>query len=316
MESYGYNKRLNWSSTSDGKGGDKVTLQQQLSRYDFSSAGATLIPSVPGYYSLPDSCNEQGYLKLKSAIGAYTNTNSASECGPLICQFSSLGALSEKWLKEFVSSISIPKREDVREGGVGKMKGSGQLIDLVKLVYPTVEEIRLSIEGYAGGQSVPVRTQNASKPFLKPLYCKWASSESGNPAHKPYNVPHVKSYFQLTSDKSAMEWFVMGSHNLSKAAWGEVINGKYGKCLRVSSWELGVFMSPQLTGGRLVPCGCGTSRIASEHQDQGDAPRDMIIPLPYLKEPQQYNWTSGDIPWAVDESYIIPDKFGRLSAAM
>ncbi len=314
MDSYGYTNTHFWSE-SEGAGGEKITLMQQLSRYDYSSANAVLVPSVPGFYSLPDKSKDHGYLKLKNAIDKHTNKSNRSDdrSGHLICQFSSIGALSEKWLKEFVSSISIPQPE--HNGGKRDDSSKKNLVDLVKLVYPTAEEIRTSIEGYPGGNSVPCKSKNLQRPFLKPLYCKWAStvsaSSSGNgtrrdPIHKPNNVPHIKSYYQLTPDGSSMEWFVLGSHNLSKAAWGEVINGKYGKCLRVSSWELGVFVSPQLTGGRLVPC------ENQRHTSQDSQSSDTLVPLPYSKEPERYHPT--DEPWAVDKVYNRADKFGLFSA--
>mmetsp|Transcript_23534 Transcript_23534/g.35743 ORF Transcript_23534/g.35743 Transcript_23534/m.35743 type:complete len:466 (+) Transcript_23534:166-1563(+) len=300
MESYGYNRTHDWSNSSSHEQ-EKITLQHQLSRYDYAKAKVVLIPSIPGYYNVPDKCMSQGYLKLKSAI-AQNATAKIGPSGKLVCQFSSIGSLSEKWLREFSSSLMIPDAKCSSTDGKSKEK----LEDLLQLVYPTAEEIRLSIEGYLGGNSVPGKKKNVEKSFLKPLYCKWSSSDKGsvrNPIHKKENVPHIKSYYQLTNDGSAMEWFVMGSHNLSKAAWGEIINGRYGKCLKVQSWELSVLATQNLAGGRLVPF-----KQNNHHGRNGD----VIIPLPYSLHPERYS--SIDEPWAVDLSYKEKDKFGRCFA--
>ena len=323
-----------------------LTLKQLIALYDFSGANAILIPSIPGYHklNLPEA-QMQGYLKLKNAIGKCTRDSSSacsrinngkddgdgdgngdiisgsasSECnaGPVVCQFSSIGSLSEKWLKEFISSLTLPKSfksgsthtgthartpEDVRTNTKQKTQAkkkrniytkndAKQMMlteSTVKLVYPTAEDIRCSVEGYRGGGTVPGKLKNVSKSFLRPLFCKWdaeggadASASSGtnarvhsfetrkNPLHKGNYVPHIKSYYQLASDRSSMEWFVLGSHNLSKPAWGEVINGKYGTCLRVSSWELGVFVCP--------------SSISTRSGDKGG--RGRIVPYEYTIVP-------------------------------
>ena len=359
MDSYGYHKPSHWQEgsrtnshlqpcTSTRTHTDKaLTLKQLIALYDFSGANAILIPSIPGYHklNLPEA-QMQGYLKLKNAIGKCTRDSSSacshinngkgdgdgdgdiisgsanSECnaGPVVCQFSSIGSLSEKWLKEFISSLTLPKSfksgsthtgthartpEDVHTNthavhkkqktqakrNIYTKNDAKQMMlteSTVKLVYPTAEDIRCSVEGYRGGGTVPGKLKNVSKSFLRPLFCKWdaeggadASASSGtnarvhsfetrkNPLHKGNYVPHIKSYYQLASDRSSMEWFVLGSHNLSKPAWGEVINGKYGTCLRVSSWELGVFVCP--------------SSISTRSGDKGG--RGRIVPYEYTIVP-------------------------------
>merc|ERR1711971_393390 len=76
---------------------------------------------------------------------------------------------------------------------------------------------------------------------------------------KGRNVPHIKTYYQVRpgaggQDQESMEWFVLSSHNLSKAAWGEMQNGSRGETFKVLNWELGVFVSPKTLGvNRLVP---------------------------------------------------------------
>jgi tyrosyl-DNA phosphodiesterase 1 len=282
LSSYGYNKKNKWSAY-----GDNITLNDQIARYDFDLALVKLIPSVPGYYNFPEKCNAQGYLRLKSMISEYilSHERKDNKLGPIVCQFSSIGSLSEKWIRDFASSLSA----DTEKGAVDA--------DKLMLVYPTVEEIRTSMEGYAGGASVPGKSKNLQKTFIGPLLHKWSGGISS--IHKPSNVPHIKTYYQLSKEKDSLEWFVLTSHNLSKAAWGEVINSQYGKCLRTLSWEMGVFCCPKLVGDQqLVPF------------DMRNDPGSFVIPLPYQSQPERYG--VDDQPWAVDEKYEKSDAFGNF----
>lgn len=289
MKSYGYNQKHNW--TGNGESG----LVEELERYDYSSAKVVLIPSVPGYYRTPDKSSHQGYLKVKAAIEKYTSTTNTS-CGQIICQFSSIGALSLKWMKDFLSSLSVSRGKRI----------SDDLQGVVKLVYPTVDEIKNSIEGYIGGCSVPGTKKNLSKPFLKNLFCKWSSRNKSN-IHKGKNVPHIKTFYQLSADGTSMEWFMLGSHNLSKAAWGERINNHYGESLRINSWELSVFVTPSLLdGASLIPC---TNEMGSNGTN---IPMIHDIPLPYNIDPKRYG--ENEEPWAVDVQYQFADNYGRFSA--
>lgn len=282
LSSYGYNKKNKWSAY-----GDNITLNDQIARYDFDLALVKLVPSVPGYYDSPDKCNVQGYLRLKSLISDYILSHERKDNNlcPIVCQFSSIGSLSEKWIRDFASSLSVDTGRDVVDA------------DRLMLVYPTVEEIRTSIEGYAGGASVPGKSKNLRKTFISPLLHKWSGGSSS--IHKPSNIPHMKTYYQLSKDKDLLEWFVLTSHNLSKAAWGEVIDSQYGKCLRILSWEMGVFCCPKLIADQqLVPF--------DMIKDSGS----FVIPLPYQTQPERYG--ADDQPWAVDEKYDKADTFGNF----
>ncbi|GFH47147.1 hypothetical protein CTEN210_03622 [Chaetoceros tenuissimus] len=289
MKSYGYNREHNWT------GNGEASLVEELERYDYSSAKVVLIPSVPGYYRTPDKSSHQGYLKVKATIEKHASTTNTS-CGQIICQFSSIGALSLKWMKDFLSSLSVTRGRRI----------SDDLQGVVKLVYPTVDEIKDSIEGYIGGCSVPGTKKNLSKPFLKNLFCKWSSRDKSN-IHKGKNVPHIKTFYQLSADSTSMEWFMLGSHNLSKAAWGERINNHYGESLRINSWELSVFVAPSLLdGASLIPCN-------NKMGNNGDnIPMIHNIPLPYNIDPKRYG--ENDEPWAVDVQYQVEDNYGRVSA--
>ena len=285
IESYQYHTSHTWD-------GDNRTLSQELRRYDFSSARAVLIPSIPGRHSLTKP--PLGHLKLRRAIQEHTvATNSVQNA--VVCQFSSMGSLTIKWLAdEFLVSTSQ----------IDSPPGTS-LAERIKFVYPTVEEVRSSLEGYQGGCSVPGTQKNVLKKFLQPLYCRWSSDDLTNPCEKSHNIPHIKTYYQLNEDDSSMKWFVLTSHNMSKAAWGEVQYGQFGRHIHIRHWELGVFVSPTLVAGepghRLVPFGVNASQES-----------DIQIPLPYKVLPDAYG--ASDRPWMVDAQYTQADRFGLFMA--
>ena len=51
-----------------------------------------------------------------------------------------------------------------------KLGPSAKGVEGLKLVWPTVQEIRDSVEGWCGGNSVPGPSKNVNKPFLQPYW--------------------------------------------------------------------------------------------------------------------------------------------------
>ena len=300
LETYRYNKKQQWIGNDSG--GER-SLCQELRRYDFSAARVVLLPSTPGRHKFD---GRRGYLKLSKAIRdntpqpqttTTTTTTTITRIQPIVCQFSSMGSLTVNWLKDFVSALDV-NRQDCNALSTNR----------IRLVYPTVEEIRTSVEGYAGGQSVPGSSKNVGKAFLQPLYHRW-SGEGG--FERSRHVPHIKTYYQLSPDHQSMEWFVLTSHNMSRAAWGEKQMSSYGaRQLFIRHWELGVFVSPNTVGPtsatRLMP--------ATLSSTTGKDPDAVLIPIPYPLSPEPYR-RHQDHPWAVDKSYDQVDDYGRTSAS-
>jgi tyrosyl-DNA phosphodiesterase-1 len=203
------------------------TLASQIQKYDFSTAVGVLIPSTPGYHKPRPQKEEQvlGYLKVRQAILKYIPSPPLQQqqkaSSPIICQFSSIGSLSQKYLNALWSAWDVASVH--RVAGPKENKKGGADNNQLQLIYPTVEEIFRSVEGIHGGSSVPGRRKNVMKQFLLPLYRKWASSSSDDDAlQKGQNVPHLKTYYQIDDDvggdnnDDSMKWFVLSSHNLSK----------------------------------------------------------------------------------------------------
>ncbi|WJX24580.1 hypothetical protein P8452_13668 [Trifolium repens] len=69
--------------------------------------------------------------------------------------FSSLGSLDEKWMVELASSMSAGLSEDRVPLGMGEPQ----------IIWPTVEDVRCSIEGYAAGSAIPSPLKNVENMF-------------------------------------------------------------------------------------------------------------------------------------------------------
>ena len=114
-----------------------------------------------------------------------------------------------------------------------------------------------------------------------------------------------------------MHWFVISSHNLSKAAWGEIQNrrdfgsGVVSEVLVIQHWELGVFVSPSTLGvdamgpAALAPnkkvsrlCNKDESMAQDQHKHSISTSSRTVIPLPYRFKPLQYS--GSDQPWVVE----------------
>ena len=172
LESYRYLTRQTWctaasTSSSSGLCDKPMSWLQLIRQYDYSSAYATLIPSVPGRHNR-NVYDNFGYLKLRQAIiqstsssHHQTNGKRSTPPAPIICQISSIGSLNVKWLDQVLSAIdsstthNLDPTRDTAPSGKSKRdrKDDEQrpLSSRLKLIWPTMEEIRTSIEGYRGG---------------------------------------------------------------------------------------------------------------------------------------------------------------------
>ncbi|CAB9521823.1 Tyrosyl-DNA phosphodiesterase 1 [Seminavis robusta] len=284
VNSLGYTTQRNWT----GRGSE--TLSQLIRRYDYSGAKARLIPSTPGYHRVHDNTQPArlvGHLALRDAIRRFAPTPDAIH--PAVCQVSSIGSLSKKYLLEFQTSIeSGLARQYPKAGDVA----SDQSLRF-KLVFPTMKEIFGAMGGIMQGGCVCGSKRNVSADVLRPLWHKWAANSASGPLEKPKNVPHIKSFFQTNREQDGFDWLVIGSHNLSTAAWGSVKknDAKHGggDCIYVKSWELAVFLSPQTLG---------VDKLLLWGNDNGGSGRTATVPLPYKINPDPYD--SNDEPWTAE----------------
>ncbi|XP_043688917.1 tyrosyl-DNA phosphodiesterase 1 isoform X2 [Telopea speciosissima] len=282
-------------------------------KFDYSSAAVRLIASVPGYHMGP-KLKKWGHMKLRTVLQE-SYFDKEFQKSPLVYQFSSLGSLDEKWMAELASSMSAGFSDDKTPLGLGQPL----------IIWPSVEDVRCSLEGYAAGNAIPSPQKNVEKDFLKKYWAKWKATHTG----RSRAMPHIKTYTRYSGQKIA--WFLLTSANLSKAAWGAL--QKNNSQLMIRSYELGVLFLPSSTKqhGYLFSCTdnggsseviCGSSQNAGGHRRElvtlcwrgnqsMDSSSEVIpLPIPYELPPQPYS--SEDVPWSWDRRYSKKDVYGQV----
>lgn len=225
-----------------------------LDAYDFSSAAVALVASVPGYH-MGRKVMDWGHMRLRHLLSMHATAlpeEPASSPGGglgagaveegLICQFSSLGSLTPAWLEEFRATLATTSPSATAPPSAGRHARLP-----LYLVVPTVLQVRDSVQGWLAGVSVPIRKANL-KEWLTPYWRRWgpeAGDTSEPAARAQLAMPHVKSYcrYRQSAGRVVMPWLCVGSHNLSRAAWGEMQKGGSQLCIR--SYELSVALFPQ-----------------------------------------------------------------------
>ncbi|CAN0107372.1 unnamed protein product [Bubo scandiacus] len=265
-----------------------------IQEHDLSETRVYLLGSTPGRYQGSDK-EKWGHLRLRKLLKEHTSSVPAQESWPVVGQFSSIGSLGadgSKWLcSEFQESLVA----------AGSSMTSLLKCDVpIHLVYPTVSNVRQSLEGYPAGGSLPYSIQTAQKQlWLHSYFHKWSAEVSG----RSHAIPHIKTYMRPSPDFQKIAWFLVTSANLSKAAWGAL--EKNGSQLMIRSYELGVLFLPSAFGldkGYFHVRG----KMLSESNDSA-----TYFPVPYDLPPEQYG--SKDQPWIWNIPYTnAPDRHGNM----
>ncbi|KAH7313109.1 tyrosyl-DNA phosphodiesterase I [Rhexocercosporidium sp. MPI-PUGE-AT-0058] len=272
-------------------------LVEMLEKHDFSAVRGALVGSVPGKHHVEkDSETAWGWAGLKDVLSTIPVQ---SKDGQIVIQISSIATLSEKWTdKTLFNAMSTSKN-------VSNSKLA------FKIIFPTANEIRRSLNGYESGSAIHTKIQSTAQAkqvqYLKPMLCHWASdsddraSSSGpiSDAGRKRAAPHIKTFIRFADAKnSSIDWMLVTSANLSKQAWGEAMTA--GGDIRICSYELGVMVWPELFGEKatMVPTfktdmPSGDSGKAGELVIGARMPYDLPL-VPYGKD---------DLPWCASSSY-------------
>ncbi|XP_032997202.1 tyrosyl-DNA phosphodiesterase 1 isoform X1 [Lacerta agilis] len=262
-----------------------------IKQHDLSETRVYLLGSTPGRYQGSEK-EKWGHLRLRKLLKEHATQLPDHHSWPIIGQFSSIGSLGadqSKWLcSEFRDSlISLGNNTTLTNHDVP-----------VYLVYPSVDNVRQSLEGYPAGGSLPYSIQTAQKQlWLHSYFHKWSAETSG----RSHAMPHIKTYMRSSPDFQKIAWFLVTSANLSKAAWG--VFEKNGTQQMIRSYELGVLFLPS-------EFGLEAGYFQVKENMFSDEPV-LSFPVPYDLPPEKYE--SKDRPWIWNIPYTkAPDTHGNM----
>ncbi|GME65973.1 putative tyrosyl-DNA phosphodiesterase [Neofusicoccum parvum] len=156
----------------------------------------------------------------------------------------------------------------------------------LRIIFPTVADVRTSVDGYYAGASIHLKTQSATQQkqltYLLPKLCRWNSSTTSRAALRGPAAPHIKTYIRFShpeapgpdaapgprAEATRIDWAMLTSANLSTQAWGALpaaakdrdgagrakrkttaAADESGMEVRICSWEIGVVVWPALWAG-------------------------------------------------------------------
>ncbi|XP_046577530.1 LOW QUALITY PROTEIN: tyrosyl-DNA phosphodiesterase 1-like [Haliotis rubra] len=268
----------------------KLTVwEKHIKAHDMSAAKVHIIGSVPGRHT-GDQKSCWGHMKLRRVLQKQGPDASRVKSWPVIGQFSSIGSLgptAESWVcNEWLQSLSTTRGMSVTS------KAN------MTLVFPSVDNVRVSLEGYPAGTSVPYTMKTAQKQkYIHQHFRQWKSEGRG----RSRACPHIKTYVRPSPDSTEISWFLVTSANLSKAAWGAF--EKNGSQLMIRSYEIGVLFLP-------AHFGCETLPATSDAQEAVARSDEVVLPLPYDLPLTPY--VKGDV-WMMDVPCVrAPDTNGNM----
>ncbi|XP_076011906.1 tyrosyl-DNA phosphodiesterase 1 [Genypterus blacodes] len=261
---------------------------QRIKEHDLSEARVYLIGSTPGRYVGSDM-ERWGHLRLRKLLYDHAQPISDGESWPVVGQFSSIGSMGldkTKWLAgEFQRTLTTLGKSSLRPEPP------------IHLVYPSVDDVRTSLEGYPAGGSLPYSIQTAQKQlWLHSYFHRWKANATG----RSHAMPHIKTYMRASPDFTQLAWFLITSANLSKAAWGAL--EKNNTQVMVRSYELGVLYLPSAFNMKTFPVDNKPFPVSSSSSG---------FPVPFDLPPTCY--TAKDQPWIWNIPYSqAPDTHGNV----
>ena len=272
---------MSWRGLGDAFGDDEqLTIAQALRKFDFSGAKARLVASTPGYHSGAD-LHSFGANRVAALLANEGDAAAQRPDDQIPIQFSSLSSPTNP-LATLKAAFHAPKR----------LCPSPPEVDL-SMVWPTAEEVRVSVEGYGAGGALPSAQKNVDK-VPREMLCRWTTDgpSSDFVTARRRAMGHIKTWTRVSGDGSTVRWSIMTSANLSGGAWGNVRDG--GRTLHIMHWELGVLVTPSIMGAPL-------------RTTQGS--EGAIVPLPFPCPPRPY--AQGDVPFSWEARYETPDRWGK-----
>lgn len=230
-------------------------LVQQLEKYNFSEIHAALVASVPCHQDVDSNVRTAwGWPGLKTILNSIPVHPSSTGPAEVIAQVSSISTLSEREIaaikKALLTSQNPPSSLSVQSA--------------FKVIFPTADEIRRSLNGWLSGNSIhtkmgagKTKAQEKQLQNFRPMLNYWAGDGAAHAetarkeAGRRRAAPHIKTYVRFTDPTlESIDWALVTSANLSNQAWGGTCSAAGD--VWIKSYEIGVLVWPELFGKDVV----------------------------------------------------------------
>ncbi|EEQ38274.1 putative tyrosyl-DNA phosphodiesterase [Clavispora lusitaniae] len=290
---------------------------QRLRDYNYNSVGVELVASAPGTYSI-DHIDENdetyGYGKLRQVLqrndllikDTEKHHNILAQVTSIAYPYSSRKGDTASILSHLLCPLMFSHwKKHLEPGTQSTSKHQEEFKYKPQLVFPTVKEVASSNFGFLSGSAVHFKHsgslihQKQYEQNVKPYLCKWSTPE--NVTGRERVTPHVKYYACDNGDGwNTLKWVLVGSHNLSKQAWGYPEAKSKGQTFDVASYELSV----------LVP-GSGKNLVPVFKKDVSSDTITIPVRFPFKLPPTRYG--ENDLPWSAGSDYgKLKDRWGNL----
>ena len=294
-------------------------LISSLERFDFGTIRGALITSTPGQQKVNNNSNESsvrgwpGLSKILKQIPCEEGSKPH-----IVVQVSSIATLGVKdtYLRNTFFSALVKQAGD-----------QPQCKPRFSVIFPTVPEIRRSVEGYACGASIHMKIQTPQNQrqlqYLRPFLCRWAPDlreEAGvRRAGRRRVGPHIKTYIRFANEAmTRIDWAIVTSANLSKQAWGCESN-KDGKS-KICSYEIGVLIWPALWEDDLkdtntaimVPTFKTDLPDSSINAGRADRVPKVTVGFRMPYDLPLVAYDQADEPWCLSKPHLESDNLGRI----
>ncbi|KAL7917492.1 tyrosyl-DNA phosphodiesterase [Trichoderma austrokoningii] len=284
-------------------------LTDYLVNFDFSGIRAAFIASVPGKHDFSDASQPAwGYAAVQKCLQRVPVEPGESTIVVQVSSIATLGAKDDWLQRTLFDSLATSLTPTERPS--------------FKVVFPTSDEIRKSLDGYESGVSIHTKIKSAQHirqlHYLQPILHHWAN-DSDDGADLPLETairgdsgrnratPHVKTYIRFNQNNT-IDWAMLTSANMSKQAWGETLKSPLGD-VRIASWEVGVLVWPSLIYEDSIML---KSLQSDTMQMSPFLPQRPIVCLriPYSMPLQAYG--KDEVPWAATADHPEPDSKGVM----
>lgn len=291
-------------------------LLKKLEHLDFSSVDVELVASVPGTYSLDDlkpAGEAYGYAKLRQVLERNRLLLSEEkDHHNVLAQVTSIaypyvsrkGQTSSIFTHLLCPLLFSNWKRQLEPGAKSSQTHQKDFNYNPCIVFPTSKEIASSNFGFLSGSAVHFKYTTSAihkQQFdqnIKPYLYKWSGDlQTG----REKVTPHVKYYACDNGDNwKTLKWVLVGSHNLSKQAWGFPVAKSLGSSYQVDSYELSVFKP----GGDqpLIPV------YGSDVLPKGE--KGIPVRFPFSVPPEKYGLS--DQPWSAEVDFgKLKDRWGN-----